>query len=208
MVNALVDADEAAARLPSGLRPHAVGGKTVVGCCLLELADIRPGGLPMPGVRMRAAAHRIAVELDGDVGVFVPGRLTDSRAARAIGGRLYPGVHRPAAITVDHDGDRLAWSVDPASHDDPPVNVAVSFAAAAAADPREPVGATCLAATIGVSPGHDGALEAVRMAPSHRCAARVEIDALDSSFLASFTTAQLAPAYLMRDVAVTWSVAA
>jgi hypothetical protein len=34
LVNAVVDPDEAAARLPVGLRPHVTDLGTVVGCCL------------------------------------------------------------------------------------------------------------------------------------------------------------------------------
>lgn len=47
LVNALVEPDEAARRLPTGLRPHIVGGGTVVGCCLLDIVDIRPSALHM-----------------------------------------------------------------------------------------------------------------------------------------------------------------
>jgi hypothetical protein len=61
LVNALVDPDEAARRLPAGLRPHVVDGGTVVGCCLLQLDDVRPSPLPgRLGRSMRAAAHRIS----------------------------------------------------------------------------------------------------------------------------------------------------
>src|SRR5262245_36571416 len=81
LVNAVVDPDEAAGRLPAGLRPHVTaGGATVVGCCLLEIDDLRPDPVPArAGVALRAAAHRISAEWDaGDddggapvVGVFV-----------------------------------------------------------------------------------------------------------------------------------------
>lgn len=43
------------------------------------------------------------------------------------------------------------------------------------------------------------------MEPDHRRALQVEIDDLDSGFLAGFTTAQRAPSYLMRDVDVAWT---
>jgi hypothetical protein len=45
------------------------------------------------------------------------------------------------------------------------------------------------------------------MEPDRRTARRVEIDDLDSTFLAGFATAAAAPAYLMEDVAVRWSPA-
>src|SRR5918994_217777 len=104
LVNALVDPDEAAQRLPNGLRPHVTGEGTVVGCCLLDIVAIRPARLPaMVGTSLRAAAHRISVEWDDDsgattVGVYVPLRLTHSWAAIAFGGRVLPGVHRRAPV--------------------------------------------------------------------------------------------------------------
>lgn len=39
LVNAVVDPDEAAARLPICLRPHETPLGTVVGCCLLDIAE-------------------------------------------------------------------------------------------------------------------------------------------------------------------------
>jgi hypothetical protein len=42
------------------------------------------------------------------------------------------------------------------------------------------------------------------MEPDHRRVQQVEIDYVDSAFLARFTTAQPAPSYLMREVDVTW----
>jgi hypothetical protein len=210
LVNAVVDPGEAARRLPAGLQPHVGPDGTVVGCCLLDIAQARPNGLSVPGVRIRAAAHRIAVtwrDKDGDeiVGVWVPARLTDSRVARLAGGRVFPGVHRPASIHKTDDGERIAWHVAPAS----PVDFAVrvtAVAASAEAEQCEGVGNTCLSALVGLSPGHDGHLEAARMAPSHRRAQLVEMEVLDSAFLASFASACPASSYLMRDVGVAWSI--
>lgn len=45
------------------------------------------------------------------------------------------------------------------------------------------------------------------MDPDHRLAGEVIVEDLDSEFLAGFTTARLAPSYLMRDVGVTWTPA-
>src|SRR5437660_3142757 len=56
LVNAVVDPDEAAGRLPAGLRPHETPLGTVVGCCLLDITDLRPRLLPAAaGIRQRAA---------------------------------------------------------------------------------------------------------------------------------------------------------
>ncbi len=74
LVNALVDPDEAARYLPAGLRPHVTRGGTVVGCCLLDIDSIRPASLPgNVGARLRAAAHRVSVEWEDDMGATTVG---------------------------------------------------------------------------------------------------------------------------------------
>jgi hypothetical protein len=212
LVNALVDPDEAARHLPVGLRPHVIDGSTVVGCCLLDVDAIRPASLPAGvGTRLRAAAHRVSVEWEDEagattVGVYVPVRHTDSRAARVLGGRWFPGVHRRASIELSDDGLCLRWSVTPGDRSTQyGVTVSASITSTSSSTLREPIGRTCLRATVGLSPDHHGALEAARMEPDHRRALQVEIDDLDSGFLAGFTTARRAPSYLMRDVDVTWT---
>jgi hypothetical protein len=187
-------------------------GGTVVGCCLLDIDNIRPAPLPATlGTRLRAAAHRISVEWDNElsatiVGVYVPMRHTGSRVARAMGGRWFPGVHARAAVELDDDRRRLRWSVEPRDRARGySIRVSASIPPKAPSMPCEPIGGTCLNAVIGLSPDHHGGLEAARMEPDHRRAQLVEIDHLGSGFLAGFTTAQPAPAYLMRDVDVTWT---
>jgi hypothetical protein len=212
LVNALVDPDEAAQRLPNGLRPHVTGHGTVVGCCLLDIAAIRPARLPaMIGTSLGAAAHRISVEWDDDagattVGVFVPLRLTNSLAAIALGGRVFPGVHRRASVELTQDAERVAWSVEAA--DEPgaySVRVDALTRGTSPSVASEPIGGTCLSAEVGLSPARDGVLEAAQMTPRHRHAQAVDIHDLDSAFLASFTSAVPAPSYLMCDVDVTWT---
>lgn len=212
LVNALVDPDEARRALPVGLRPHVVDGGTVVGCCLLDIGGIRPAGLPpVFGRPVRAAAHRISVEWETDsgaieVGVYVPVRHTDSRAARVLGGRWFPGVHRKASIAIGNDGRRLQWAVEPIDRGtDFGVRLVASINSTASAEPCEPVGATCLTAAVGLSLDHRGRLEAARMSTDHRRASVVDVDELDSAFLATFSTAEPAPSYLLRDVDVTWT---
>jgi len=215
LINAVVDPDEAARRLPAGLRPHVTETSgTVVGCCLVEFDRIRPAALPTAtGIRLRAAAARISVEWDdasGEraVGVYVPVRHTDSRLAVALGGRWFPGVHRPARITVAGRPDAasgLTWRVDGAG----PLGVRVAVTASTdrPSAAGEPIGVTCLAAELGRSPNHRGELEAARMAPTHRRARQVAVDDLHSGFLSGFSTAGPAPSYLVEDVGVRWSSA-
>lgn len=210
MVNALVDPGEAARHLPAGVRPHATGDGTIVGCCLVDLAGVRPARMPATvGTSFLAAAHRISVEWDDEhtttVGVYVPLRLTPSRAAVALGGRVFPGVHGRASIRLTDDGQRVAWSVE--AGDSYSVHVDARADDAPPSAPCEPIGGTCLGAEFGLSPGHDGLVEVARMRPSHRQAQLVDVAHLESAFLASFTTAVPAPSYVVRDVDVTWSQA-
>ena len=212
LVNALVDPDEAARHLPVGLRPHVIDGGTVVGCCLLHIDSIRAASLPAGvGTRLRAAAHRVSVEWEDEagattVGVYVPVRHTDSRAAIVLGGRWFPGVHRRASIELTDDGRCLRWSVEPGDRaTEYGVSVSASITSTSSSALCEPIGGTCLSATVGLSPDHHGTLEAARMEPDHRRALQVEIGYLDSAFLAGFTTAHPAPSYLMRDVDDTWT---
>jgi hypothetical protein len=212
LVNATVDPDEAAARLPHGLRPHVTPVGTVVGCCLLDIVELRPQRLPARlGTKQRAAAHRISVEWEDDtgdtvVGVWVPGRRTDARLAAALGGRWFPGVHRPAAVHLDSSAGRVAWRVDDA--DDFFVDVVGVAGAAVGGEVRDVVAETCLTAAVGLSADHRGGLEAARMDPDVCRARAVSIEHLASRFIAGFSTAERAPSYLMENVAVTWSPAA
>ena len=198
------------------LRPHVVAVGTVVGCCLLEVAAIRPAGVPHRfGRRLRAAAHRISVEWeDGSgetaIGVYVPVRHTDSRLATVLGGRWFPGVHEPATVDIDERDGLLWWSSRPTAVGS---RLAVRVAARILHDDLpgacDPVGQTCLGAAIGLSPGRGrDALEAARMDPAHRNAVPVVIDDLGSEFIESFASAVPATSYLMRDVEVLWTRAA
>lgn len=214
LVNALADPDEAARLLPTGLRPHVTGDATVVGCCLLTIEHIRPAVVPAAlGLTLVAAAHRISAEWNDElgattVGVYVPVRHTPSQPAQAVGGRWFPGVHLPATIRTASDGEHLRWTVEPRSASDQygiRVQVQVQVTAGQATEPSAPIGGTCLAASVGLSPDRRGTLEAARMEPGHRMAHPVEITELDSRFLARFTSIRPATSYLMRDVQVRWT---
>jgi len=215
LVNAVVDPDEAAARLPDGLRPHVTEQGTVVGCCLLEIDAIRPAGLPaVVGQRMRAAAHRISVEWEDAsgtlvTGVYVPVRHTDSSAAAFLGGRWFPGVHERARIDVWASDSELRWCSDPLDDSGLGVRVAASIPDDEPAVPTcDAIGSTCLAAAVGVSPDRRGRLEAAHMAPSHRLARAVVISDVSSEFIDSFATAEMSTSYLMSDAEVVWTRAA
>ena len=79
LINAVVDPDEAAARLPVGLRPHVTDVGTVVGCCLLDVVRLRPAGLPGRGGHRNAG--RGAPDL-GRVGRRAPGSTASASTCR------------------------------------------------------------------------------------------------------------------------------
>lgn len=210
-MNALIDPDEAATVLPPGLWPHVIDGATVVGCCLLELEHVRPSWAPSAvGVSIRAAAHRISVawdDADGPhIGVYVPVRHTDSRLAVLAGGRLFPGVHRRANIDLAQSDGSIRWSVQVPGSADFGLRVTAVDRGPSTAD-RDAVGRACIDASLGLSPGFDGRLQCVEMDPEHRLARPVDVESLESEFLASFASATPVPSYLMTNVDVTWSPA-
>ena len=186
-------------------------GTTLVGCCLLEISDLRPNALPaVVGVRVRAAAHRISVEWDGangetQVGVYVPMRHTDSRLAAALGGRLFPGVHQHTRIDVARTATHLDWHVGDLDGDNGfglQVRVDTNIPMI---DPTPLLCSTCVDPTLGLSPDHHGRLEAARMAPDSRKVRAVHVDELRSTFLDGYESATPATAYLMEDLGVRWS---
>lgn len=211
LVNALADPAEVAPRLPEGLRPHVTGEGTVIGHCLVDLDQVRPAPVPRrAGIRLLAAAHRLAVEWDmpgGDtvVGVYVTTRHTNSALGCALGGRWFPGVHQRAALRVDRVDDHVAWTVDPEGSTDPSIHVEAELRRQRADPAGDRVAAACLLPTLGVSPGHRGSPEAVRMQAEHQRGELVEVRQLRSDFIDSFGSARPAASFVVRDVEVLWS---
>ena len=120
LINYRVDSGVLAAQLPRPFRPQLVGGSGIAGICLIRLAEIRPRYLPGSwGVSSENAAHRLAVEWDGDdmsrQGVYIPRRDTSSRLNAIAGGRIFPGVHHRARFDVDERADCYHLAVQ--SHD-------------------------------------------------------------------------------------------
>jgi uncharacterized protein DUF2071 len=128
LLNYRVDPEWLARVVPLPFRPLVVRGYGVAGVCLIRLRDVRPRGLPgWVGASSENAAHRIAVEWDGEhgpvAGVYIPRRDTSSRLSAWAGGRVFPGEHHLASFSVDEsdDGYRVA-----ARSDDGSVRVAVA----------------------------------------------------------------------------------
>ncbi len=210
LINSLADPAAVAPHLPGGVRPYiSSSGGVVVGCCLIAIDAARPWPLPgAVGMGIRAVAHRISV----DVGptnapqrsVYVPCRHTDSRPAVAVGGRLFPGVHRRAAISIEQSPDTLAWSVSSIDVDQD-FNIAVEADTANAPDAQTEVAEIVIGTVLGVSPGHRaGSIEGADMCPAKTEAKAVKLRSLSSPFLESFTTAEPAETLLMTNVEVTW----
>jgi len=211
LVNQWVDPDEVLNYLPEGVRPRVgSNGGVIVGCCMIEIDAARPWPLPSPvGIGIRAAAHRISVEVGPEhqptPAVWVPVRHTDSRAVVVVGGRLFPGVHEMADVTVGEDRQVLSWSITVGS--DPPRDFDIE--ASARVDRTDhasnEVADIVIGTALGLSPGRRATqVEAVEMIPAHHRFRIVELIDLDSEFMDSFSSASPAESLLMNDVDVTW----
>lgn len=112
LVNYRVRPDVLENLLPDPFRPQVVKGWGIAGICLIRLRGVRPWFLPGAwGISSENAAHRIAVEWDGLLGVpqrgvYVPRRDTSSRFNELVGGRLFPGVHHRARFDVRENAGR------------------------------------------------------------------------------------------------------
>lgn len=215
LVNRWVDPDEVTPQLPDGLRPHVGSSGVVVGCCLVAIEEARPWPLPAAiGSTIYAAAHRISVEIGPPdavtTAVYVPMRHSDSRPTVAIGGRLFPGVHRRSGVTVDSSDSSLDWEVQPtgpqrradtADHD---FGIAVTALRDGAKPTDSEVAAIVIGTVLGISPDHSGRMEGVEMRPASTSAQEVALIELQSDFLESFSSAEEAETLLMTDVEVTW----
>ena len=118
LLNYRVDPDVLAGLLPGPFRPQVVAGYGLAGVCLIRLGGVGPAGVPAwLGVRSENAAHRIAVEWDGENGpergVFILRRDSASWVTTVAGGRLFPGWHHRASFAVDEGSDgsyRIAFT--------------------------------------------------------------------------------------------------
>lgn len=170
LLNGSADPDAAARLLPDGIEPAVVAGRALVGVCVIELADVRPRGLPSwIGTSSRNVAHRIAVQpIDGRRAghdVWVLRRDSAQVLPRLVGGRAFPGVHGRAGVRIDglpgapqrvhmtaDDGAMVAACVRPAEvwqsqlFDD--LDSAVAFLSAG---------------TVGWSPGRAGRIDGVEL---------------------------------------------
>lgn len=121
LISYRVDPDTAASLLPAGFRPQVIDGAALAGVCVLGLESIRPSGAPgRGGLRSENAAHRIAVEWDGERGVergvFIFERHSSAWHPVLFGGRLFPGVHRRARFRIEESDGRYALTMEAGAH--------------------------------------------------------------------------------------------
>jgi hypothetical protein len=191
LLNYRIDAAVAARCLPAPFRPQILGGFALGGVCLLRLERLRPSVLPaVAGLASEGAAHRFAVEWDGEHGprrgVYIPRRDTSSWLNAAAGGRLFPGEHHRARFEIgERDGGyRLVMKSD-----DGKVRVALSARPAAAIAAGSVFGSLdearrffeegCVSCSDTRVPGEFDALE-LRCPAFHL--APLEVDEVSSSF--------------------------
>jgi hypothetical protein len=217
LVNYRADPDAVSRLLPAPLRPQLAGDAAVVGICLIRLGSLRPHRMPAGvGVRTENAAHRIAVTWDDPAvgprsGVYILHRHSASRATVALGGRLFPGVHRHAAFDVDERADRIGLTV----HDGARELVDVEVAATAAWPGRLFAGLDAASEFFrqgcdGYSPARrPGLLEGIQLrtdawAATAAVPTRVRSAVFDDRRLFPAGTVEPDHALVMRDVPVTW----
>jgi uncharacterized protein DUF2071 len=218
LLNYRVDPDVVAATLPSPFRPLLVHGYGVAGICLIRLRDVRPVGVPRwVGVTSENAAHRVAVEWDGEAGtvagVYIPRRDTSSRLTTMLGGRAFPGVHQRAHFDVD-EGDGQ-YRIALASRDGS-VRVAVAARVAGGVMPGSVFGTVDEAsrffryAPVGYSAtADDTRLDGVELETDDWNIEPLQVDDASSTFFDDVDrfppgTAILDSAFLMRGLAATW----
>lgn len=215
LVNFRVDPLIMGRYLPSPFRPKLQRGFSIGGICLIRLEGIRPPLVPpFFGLTSENAAHRVAVEWDdGNEGVFVPRRDSNSRVNWLLGGRLFPGSHHPARFEViDADG-RVSVAL---SSRDGSVQLSVS-AREAASLPDTSVFASLAEASAFFergSLGYSATSEPSRFdgmtLDTHRWAvAPLDVDAVSSSFFEDGTTfppgsVEFDHALIMRDIEHDW----
>lgn len=212
LLNYRVDPDELAGVLPEPFRPHTVDGHGVGGVCLIRLLDVRPRGLPAGlGTRSENAAHRIAVEWDGDDGVqrgvYVPRRDTDSWLNALLGGRVFPGIHDHATFEVDERDGR--YDVTVRSEGETHVHVAgeptEALPAGSVFDTVSDASSFFEEESLGYSPTGDG-FEGVELHTFEWDVTPLAVESAAARYFESFSEAAVTfdHALLMRDIDHEW----
>ena len=213
LINYRLDAAVAQSLLPAPLRPQLVDGSAVAGICLIRLGALRPRGFrPRIGWRAENAAHRIAVEWDEAggprTGVYVPGRHSGSWLPIAVGGRIFPGVHRRARFDAVESETRIAVrmsSVD--TNVDADVELTDEWHSSLFPT-IDDASRFFRSGSVGWSPArHSGALEGLRLETTTWEVTAATPLAVTSSFFDGLPrgAATLDNVLVMRDIPIRWS---
>ena len=123
LVNFRVDPATMRKLLPERFRPKLHRGHAITGLCLIRLEHVRPAGVPaLFSFSSENAAHRVAVEWttrQGEIreGVYIFRRDTNSTLGQLAGGRLFPGIHHPAAFHVTDKNGEIDFTMTSRSGD-------------------------------------------------------------------------------------------
>ncbi|MBF4633708.1 DUF2071 domain-containing protein [Agreia pratensis] len=214
LINYALDPEVAVGMLPPGFRPQLVDGSAVAGVCLIRLGDMRAPWMPRAlGWGAENAAHRIAVEWDDDEGtqrgVYIPVRHSASWLPVAVGGRLFPGVHRHARFSGSETANRIR--VELAASD-----VRVSADVAVVSEWRSRLFATVddaseffRAGSTGWSPRRDsGEFDGLTLETEKWKVEPGRLLNVESSFFDALPSgsARLDSVLVMRDVPIAWGV--
>jgi len=215
LINYALDPSVAAGMLPPTLRPQLVDGAAVAGVCLIRLGDMRVPWMPQAlGWGAENAAHRIAVEWDDDEGmlqqgVYIPVRHSASWLPVAVGGRLFPGVHRHARFAGSETANRIRVKLSAS-------DLTVSADVAVVSEWRSRLFATVDdassffgAGSTGWSPRRGSAeLDGLTLKTEHWKVEPGRLLNVESSFFDALPegSARLDSVLVMRDVPVAWSV--
>jgi Uncharacterized conserved protein (COG2071) len=218
LINYRVEPDVLRRVLPSRFRPQLIGGVAIAGICMIRLTKLRPEGMPRTiGLTTENAAHRIAVEWDGQDGprrgVYIPRRDTASRLTVLGGGRFFPGEHHRACFRV-HETERryeVAFtSVDGTAH------VALAAELAAELSPGSVFASLDQASTffegapLGYSATkHPGRFEGLELDCARWCVEPLLVEQAESSYFEDQSlfpagSVQLDSALVMRNIPAIW----
>lgn len=218
LINYRLDPSVAQTLLPSSLRPQLIGASAVAGICLLRLGALRPQWMkPQIGWGSENVAHRIAVEWDDatgtHAGVYIPQRHSASWLPVAVGGRLFPGVHKHAHFesTESEANIRVAMrsSDTTVSADiDIDMDIATNWHSSLFSSVAD-ASAFFQNGSVGWSPSRDGStLQGLALETSRWRVEPGRVLDVRSSFFDSLPagSAVLDSVLVMRDVPITWSV--
>ncbi len=214
LINYRVDPAVAADILPAPFKPALVGGYAIAGICLIQLS-VRPTWLPkQASFRSLNGAHRIAVTLpDRSDAVYIPRRDTNSRLNTLVGGRLFPGTHHLATVTVKDSGDRLGMELtsrDGSTHVGVTASTADRLPEASVFDSVRHVSDFFEHGSLGYSdtPG-GGCYDGLELRANNWSVTPLAVENVESTFFEDPTlfpagAAVLDNALLMRDIHHTW----